>query len=187
MPNGRTHRAKLQAPGPADEIRSSRNEADSHLTGRPDKDGGEASGKPDNCRTREESACHGKSALTRLIALRVGSRRELVERAPSLVAEQSPGVSRWRYAWLIALVVVALLHIAMGVAGLGSILGLLYTAPGIGALIGAPTAGWLIDTTDSYRSAIVWCIATSTLAVGLLTGLPVDESGRLERAPNARG
>ncbi len=75
----------------------------------------------------------------------------------------------------------------MGVAGLGSILGLLYTAPGIGALIGAPTAGWLIDTTGSYRWAIAWCIATSAMSVALLTGLPVDESGRLVRAENARG
>jgi MFS family permease len=75
----------------------------------------------------------------------------------------------------------------MGVAGLGSILGLLYTAPGIGALIGAPTAGWLIDTTDGYRWSIVWCIATGSLAVALLSGLPVDKSGRLERAPDARG
>lgn len=75
----------------------------------------------------------------------------------------------------------------MGVAGLGSILGLLYTAPGIGALIGAPTAGWLIDTTDGYRWSIAWCIATGSLAVALLSGLPVDKYGRLERAPDARG
>jgi MFS family permease len=75
----------------------------------------------------------------------------------------------------------------MGVAGLGSILGLMYTAPGVGALIGAPTAGWLIDTTDGYRWSIVWCIAAGSLAVALLSGLPVDKYGRLERAPDARG
>jgi len=75
----------------------------------------------------------------------------------------------------------------MGVAGLGSILGLMYTAPGIGALVGAPTAGWLIDTTDGYRWSIIWCIAAGSTAVALLTGLPVDKSGRLERASNARG
>ncbi len=75
----------------------------------------------------------------------------------------------------------------MGVAGLGSILGLLYTAPGVGALVGAPTAGWLIDTTGEYRWAILWCLGAGTLSVILLAGLPVDDSGRLERAPDARG
>ncbi len=39
----------------------------------------------------------------------------------------------------------------MGVVGLGSILGLLYTAPGLGGLIGPPAAGWLIDRSDGYR------------------------------------
>lgn len=75
----------------------------------------------------------------------------------------------------------------LGVAGLGSILGLLYTAPGIGALIGTPAAGWLIDTTGDYRWSIVACLLCAVAAVGLLTGLPVDDSGRLVRADNARG
>ncbi|MFK8025380.1 MAG: MFS transporter [Ilumatobacter sp.] len=75
----------------------------------------------------------------------------------------------------------------MGVAGLGSILGLLYTGPGIGALIGAPTAGWLIDTTGGYRWAIGACFVSVAVAVALLTGLPVDEHGSLERGPEARG
>ncbi len=75
----------------------------------------------------------------------------------------------------------------LGVAGLGSILGLLYTAPGIGALIGAPTAGLLIDSTDGYRWAIGACFAFAATSVVLLTGLPVDGYGRLQRADNARG
>lgn len=75
----------------------------------------------------------------------------------------------------------------LGVAGLGSMLGLLYTGPGIGALIGAPTAGWLIDSTDGYRWAIAACLACAVAAVALLSGLPVDGHGRLERADNARG
>lgn len=74
----------------------------------------------------------------------------------------------------------------MGVAGLGSMLGLLYTAPGIGALIGAPTAGWLIDTTESYRWAIVWCLVAGSLSVALLSRLPVV-GGQLVRAADARG
>lgn len=75
----------------------------------------------------------------------------------------------------------------MGVAGLGSILGLLYTAPGVGALIGAPTAGWIIDQTDTYRWAIVACLVSCTVSIALLTGLPVGADGRLERADDARG
>jgi MFS family permease len=75
----------------------------------------------------------------------------------------------------------------LGVAGLGSILGVLYTAPGLGGLIGPPVAGWLIDRTDSYRWAIIGCLICAVLSVALLTGLPVDDDGRLERAPDAKG
>lgn len=75
----------------------------------------------------------------------------------------------------------------LGVAGLGSILGLLYTAPGLGGLIGPPAAGWLIDTTDTYGWAIVACLVSSAIASALLRGMPVTVDGRLERAPDARG
>jgi MFS family permease len=75
----------------------------------------------------------------------------------------------------------------MGVAGLGSILGLLYTGPGLGALIGAPTAGWIIDRTDTYRWAIVCCLASAVVSVLLLFGLPTTGDGRLVRADDARG
>lgn len=74
----------------------------------------------------------------------------------------------------------------MGVAGLGSILGLLYTGPGLGGLIGPPSAGWLIDTTDGYRWAIAACFVCSCTAVFLLRGLPVED-GRLVRADDAIG
>lgn len=75
----------------------------------------------------------------------------------------------------------------MGVAGLGSILGLLYTAPGLGGLIGPPLAGWMIDTTDTYRWAIAGCVITCVFSVVSLAGLPVDAAGRLERADDAIG
>ena len=75
----------------------------------------------------------------------------------------------------------------MGVAGLGSILGVLYTGPGLGGLIGPPAAGWLIDRTGTYRWAIVACLVCAIVSVALLSGLPVDAEGRLERAENARG
>jgi MFS family permease len=75
----------------------------------------------------------------------------------------------------------------MGVVGLGSILGLLYTGPGLGGLIGPPAAGWLIDRTDGYRWAIVACLASCIVSVALLFGLPTTDDGRLQRAPDAKG
>ena len=75
----------------------------------------------------------------------------------------------------------------MGIAGLGSILGLLYTAPGLGGLIGPPAAGWLIDGTGSYRWAIGACAVSCAVSVALLTGLPTTDDGRLQRADDARG
>ncbi len=75
----------------------------------------------------------------------------------------------------------------LGVAGLGSILGLLYTGPGVGGLIGPPVAGWLIDATGSYRPAIVACLAACATSIALLSGLPTTADGRLVRAPEARG
>ena len=74
----------------------------------------------------------------------------------------------------------------LGVAGLGSILGLLYTAPGLGGLLGPPLAGWVIDGTGTYRWAILGCVVSASLAVVVVTGLPVDEHGCLERSPDAR-
>lgn len=74
----------------------------------------------------------------------------------------------------------------MGVAGLGSILGLLYTAPGLGGLIGPPSAGWLIDRTDGYRWAIVACLISCAVSITMLVGLPTTGDGRLERADDAR-
>ncbi len=60
----------------------------------------------------------------------------------------------------------------MGVVGLGSILGLFYTSQGLGGLLGPPAAGWLIDTTDSYRPAIVACCLLLVTARLLLVRLP---------------
>ena len=68
----------------------------------------------------------------------------------------------------------------LGIAGLGSILGLFYTSQGLGGLIGPPTAGWIIDRTGSYRIAIVGCFALISLGRILLIGLPVTATGSLE-------
>lgn len=75
----------------------------------------------------------------------------------------------------------------LGAAGLGSVLGVLYTGPGTGALIGTPAAGYLIDRTGGYRWVITACCASAIVANLLLSGLPVDGTGRLQRATDARG
>jgi MFS family permease len=75
----------------------------------------------------------------------------------------------------------------MGVSGLGSLLGLLYTGPGLGALLGAPAAGVLIDRTATYTWAIVACFVAATVAALLLYGLPATSDGRLQRAVDAKG
>ena len=75
----------------------------------------------------------------------------------------------------------------MGVSGLGSLLGLLYTGPGLGALLGAPAAGFLIDQTETYRWAIIACLTVATISALLLYDLPSTPDGRLERAVDAKG
>ncbi|MGE0728599.1 MAG: MFS transporter [Acidimicrobiia bacterium] len=72
----------------------------------------------------------------------------------------------------------------LGVAGLGSILGLFYTASGLGGLIGPPAAGAIIDATDSYRLPAALAAAFGAIAFALLLGLPVRD-GRLEPEPTA--
>lgn len=47
-----------------------------------------------------------------------------------------------------------------GVHGLGALIGLIYTSAAVGALLGPPAAGLLIDATASYR----WAITASMLA-----------------------
>ncbi len=75
----------------------------------------------------------------------------------------------------------------MGVSGLGSLLGLLYTGPGLGALLGTPAAGVLIDRTATYSWAIVACFVAATVSALLLYGLPATADGRLQRAADAKG
>lgn len=71
----------------------------------------------------------------------------------------------------------------LGVAGLGSILGMFYTSQGLGGLLGPPIAGAIIDRADSYVPAILGCFALECLALLLLRGLPVDSNGSLLPEP----
>ncbi len=52
-----------------------------------------------------------------------------------------------------------------GLVGLAGILGALYTSSGIGGLVGPPLAGWLIDTTGSYYTAVAMAIGLFVAAV----------------------
>lgn len=70
-----------------------------------------------------------------------------------------------------------------GVVGLGSVLGLFYTSQGLGGLLGPPTAGWLIDRTGGYSTAIIVCIGLTVTARLLLFGLPVTAEGALAPEP----
>jgi len=72
----------------------------------------------------------------------------------------------------------------LGVEGLGSILGLFYTASGVGGLLGPPIAGIVIDATGTYRWAIVACVVFGIASRGLLVGLPTTPAGRLEPEPS---
>lgn len=57
-----------------------------------------------------------------------------------------------------------------GLSGLGVVLGALYTAGGIGGLIGPPAAGWLIDATGDYTVSIVGALALGLASVVVLRG-----------------
>jgi MFS family permease len=67
-----------------------------------------------------------------------------------------------------------------GLAGLAGVLGALYTSSGIGGLVGPPLAGWLIDVTGSYTSAI---LAALVLALGAVAALPHLDPVSAEAAP----
>lgn len=71
----------------------------------------------------------------------------------------------------------------LGVVGLGSILGLFYTSQGLGGLVGPPTAGWVIDRTGGYSTAILICCGLAITARLLLIGLPLTPAGSLQPEP----
>lgn len=59
-----------------------------------------------------------------------------------------------------------------GPEGLGGSVGALYTAAAVGALLGPPFAGFVVDATGGYRPAIVTTIALAGAAVLLAALLP---------------
>ncbi len=82
-----------------------------------------------------------------------------------------------RYAWLVVFAVVlgfgyggfialnpAVVAELYGVRGLGGLIGVLYTSAGVGALVGTPAAGMVIDRTGSYDVAIIAAFILSLLS-----------------------
>jgi MFS family permease len=65
-----------------------------------------------------------------------------------------------------------------GTEGLGGTTGALYTGAGIGALLGPPLAGYVVDATGSYRPAIVGAMVLEVAALAvILTLKPRRPSG----------
>ena len=63
-----------------------------------------------------------------------------------------------------------------GTAGMGRVVGVLYTSAGFGALIGPPVAGLIIDRTDSYRWAIGTAMALAFVGWAVLLRLRHPET-----------
>ena len=70
-----------------------------------------------------------------------------------------------------------------GVIGLGSVMGLFYTTQGLGGLIGPPTAGRIIDNTDSYRWPMVLALLFGFASVAILFSIRPNVAGGLDPEP----
>jgi MFS family permease len=66
-----------------------------------------------------------------------------------------------------------------GVVGLGSLMGIFYTSQGLGALIGAPMAGRLIDGYGGYTMPLLVALGFGTISFLLLSLIPTTPSGNL--------
>lgn len=85
------------------------------------------------------------------------------------------------YGGYVALSPAVIAHL-FGTQRMGTVLGVLYTSGGIGAMVGPPLVGMIIDRTGSYRIAIAAAFAVAMCAFGLLIPLTsrqhqVAESG----------
>ncbi|MGY9071477.1 MAG: MFS transporter [Acidimicrobiales bacterium] len=69
-----------------------------------------------------------------------------------------------------------------GVVGLGSLMGLFYTAQGLAGLIGPPVAGRIIDS-NSYRAAMMVAALFGAAAVIQLFTVKANDRGGLDREP----
>ena len=66
-----------------------------------------------------------------------------------------------------------------GVVGLGSLMGIFYTSQGLGALIGTPIAGRLIDVYGGYTIPLLVALGFGVISFLLLSLIPTTPSGNL--------
>ena len=71
----------------------------------------------------------------------------------------------------------AVLAELFGVRRLGTVMGILYTSGGVGALLGPPLAGLIIDWTGSYRWAIAYSLTAALASYAALIPLKDRERG----------
>ncbi|SRR5579875_125470 len=68
-----------------------------------------------------------------------------------------------------------------GLEGLGALIGTLYTAGGIGVILGPPVAGFMIDFSGSYSGAIVLAMAMAGAGFAVLTLLETKDKPHLTK------
>ena len=66
---------------------------------------------------------------------------------------------------------------------MGTVLGALYTSGGIGAMVGPPMVGLIIDRTGSYRIAIACASAVAIAAFAMLIPLSRYEPAGTRSSP----
>jgi MFS family permease len=92
------------------------------------------------------------------------------------------------YGGYVALSPAVVAHL-FGTQRMGTMLGALYTSGGIGAMVGPPIVGMIIDRTGSYRAAIACALGVALASFAMLIPLaryePVSESpiAREQAAP----
>ena len=92
------------------------------------------------------------------------------------------------YGGYVALSPAVIAHL-FGTQRMGTVLGALYTSGGIGAMVGPPIVGLIIDRTGSYRVAIACALAVALASFAMLIPLarydPASDSPivREQRAP----
>jgi MFS family permease len=64
-----------------------------------------------------------------------------------------------------------------GPQGMGGSVGALYTSAGIGALLGPPFAGFVVDATGGYRPAILAAVGLAAASLALAMLVPLPRSG----------